>query len=478
MTELCDRPALELRRLIGAKEISPVELLQSCLARVERVNGTVNALVTDCFQRAHDEAQEAEAAVMAGDPLGLLHGLPIGIKDLEATAGVRTTLGSLLYEDFVPQADQGSVASVREEGAIVVGKTNSPEFGAGANTRNRMFGATGNPFDPEKTCAGSSGGSAVALATGMVPIASGSDYGGSLRSPASFCGVVGFRPSPGLVPSEAKPVGLSPFSVLGPMARTVADAALLLAAQIDVDRRDPFSAVPDPDLFQPLGDVDLARVRAAISVDLGFAPVSTLVRETFADRTGRFRHVFAEAQDRDLPFTDELHDAFEVLRGVAFVAAHAERVENHRDLLGANVVDNVERGMAYTLPDVARAHVVQSETYRAYLAMFDEVDVVICPGASVSPFPHAELSVEEIDGERMPTYMRWLALPYGLTMVSAPVCCIPCGLDPNGMPFGIQVAGAPGTDRFVLEVAHALERVLAQDPATARPLPDLAKLTG
>ncbi len=475
MTELCDLEAVELRRLIGGKEISPVELLESCIGRIEAVDGAVNAMVTCCFDRARDEAEAAEASVMQGEPLGLLHGLPIGIKDLEATAGVRTTFGSKLYADYVPDTDQVSIANTRAEGAIIIGKTNTPEFGAGANTRNLVFGATGNPFDPVKTCAGSSGGSAVALATGMTPLASGSDYGGSLRTPAAFCGVVGYRPSPGVVPAEGRPVGLSPFSVLGPMARTVKDAALLLAAQTSADRRDPFSSGLDPSLFDPLTPADLSSVRVAISTDLGGAPLSNANREIFRARTQTFRHVFAEAEERDPDFAD-VHECFEVLRGVNFVAAHGQRVRDRRDDLSPNVVDNVDRGLAYSLEDVARAHLQQTRIARDWLGLFDDVDVVICPGASVTPFAHADWSVTEIDGVEMPTYMRWLALTYMPTMATACGAVLPCGVDGKGMPFGIQVLGPPGADRFVLEVACALESVLAADPATARPIPDLAKL--
>lgn len=476
MTELCDQSAVELRRRIGAKEISPVELTESCISRVEAVNGALNTMVSTCFERAMDEAKAAEQAVMDGEYLGVLHGLPIGIKDLEATEGVRTTYGSKIYEDNVPEHDQLSVANVRDEGAIVIGKTNTPEFGAGANTRNLVFGATGNPFDPEKTCAGSSGGSAVALAAGMVPIASGSDYGGSLRTPAAFCGVVGFRPSPGVVPAEAKPAGLLPFSVLGPMGRSVNDAALLLSAQASADARDPYSGDLDPALFDPMREADLGSIRAAISPDLGCCPVSEANRALFEARTASFRHVFAEAEDRDPDFTD-VHECFEVLRGVVFVGAHGERVKNHRDIISPNVVDNVDRGLEYSLEDVAKAHLAQTKIARNWIALLDEVDCVICPAASVTPFPHAEWYVSEIDGERMPTYMRWLALSYAPTMAMACGCVLPCGVDEQGMPFGIQVLGAPGRDRHVLEIAAALERQLAADPQTRRPVPDLAKLT-
>lgn len=475
MTELCDFDAVELRRRIGTKEISPVELLESCIQRTEDVDGAVNAMVTRCYDRARDEAKIAERSVLQGEDLGVLHGLPVGIKDLEATEGVRTTSGSKLLADHVPAEDQLSVANTRAEGAIVIGKTNTPEFGTGANTRNLVFGATGNPFDPTKTCGGSSGGSAVALATGMAPLASGSDFGGSLRTPAGFCGVAGFRPSPGVVPSEKRPVGLSPFGVLGSMGRTISDAALLLSAQVSIDPRDPFSVDLDPALLDPLAPADLGSVRAAISADLGNAPMSAAYRDIFKARSGMFRNVFADAQDRDPDFTD-VHTCFEVLRGVTYVAAHGERVRNHRNDISPNVVDNVDRGLKYNLEDVAQAHLDQTRIARDWLALFDEVDVVICPAASVSPFAHANWSVSEIDGQQMDTYMRWLAITYMPTMATACGAVLPCGVDDQGMPFGIQVLGPPGADRHVLEVARALEIVLAANPETARPVPDLAKL--
>jgi len=309
----------------------------------------------------------------------------------------------------------------------------------------------------------------------MVPIASGSDYGGSLRTPAAFCGIVGFRPTPGVVPAESKPAGLLPFSVLGPMGRSVADAALLLSAQASADARDPYSGDLDPALFDPMCEADIASMRVAISTDLGCSPVSKANRALFKARTDTFRHVFAEAWDRDPDFTD-VHECFEVLRGVVFVGAHGERVNKHRDIISPNVVDNVDRGRAYSLEDVAQAHVAQTKIARNWISLLNEVDCVICPAASVSPFPHAEWYVSEIDGEQMPTYMRWLALSYAPTMAMACGCVLPCGVDEHGMPFGIQVLGAPGRDRQVLEIAAALERVLAANPETARPVPDLSKL--
>jgi len=474
MSELCDLSAVELRRLIGRKKVSPVELLDSCLMRIRATDGAINAMVALDEKAARKAARDAEKAVMRGDDLGILHGLPLGVKDLSDTAGLRTTYGSLLYKDHVPAKDNGMVARCRAGGAIIVGKTNTPEFGAGANTRNRVYGATGNPFDPEKTAAGSSGGSAASLAVSQVPIATGSDYGGSLRTPAAFCGVAGFRPSPGLVPSE-RPVSLSPFPVTGPMGRSIEDLHLLLKAQIDSDKIDPFASSDVQEIPEALGSVDLGSIRAAFSTDLGCCPVDNDIAGIFEERIRTFRSVFAETSNRHPDFTN-VHDVFEIMRGVVFVGTHRERLEKHRDLLDTNVIDNTERGLKYSLADVAWAHVEQTKIYKRYLEFFDEVDVLICPAAAVSPFPHAQLFVDEINGEKMPTYMRWLGLAYALTTALPAVAVIPCGVDHLGMPFGIQVAGPNGSDAMVLEVAHALEQVLATYPETARPIPDLAKL--
>ncbi len=477
MTEPCDLPAVAARRSIASGALSPTELLESCIRRIEATNTAVNAVVAIDAGAARKRAKDIEASLARGEDAGLLAGLPIGVKDLQATQGLRTTWGSLLFKDTVPAADESSVARVRQAGGVILCKTNTPEFGAGANTTNRVYGPTGNPFDPAKTCAGSSGGSAVALALGQVPLATGSDYGGSLRTPASFCGVAGFRPSPGLVPAVDRPAGLSPFGVTGSMGRTIADTHLLLRAQLGVDKRDPFSSDDINRIPAELGALDLGQVRAAISTDLGCAPVDRNIAATFQARVSTFRSAFKEVQERAPDFSG-VHEVFEVLRGVHFVAAHRERLEKSRDLLDRNVVDNTERGLAYSLGDVARAQVEQSKLMRRFIAFFNEVDVLICPAASVSPFPHSQLFVEEINGEKMPTYMRWLAITYAPTMALACAAAVPCGLDHAGMPFGIQVIGPPGADARVLEVAHALEQVLARNKETARPLPPLPVLTG
>ena len=475
MSSLCDMTATDLRQMIGRKDISPVELVEASIDRIEMVDSSLNAVVTKNYEAARKAAKTAEKNVLDGGPLGLLHGLPVGIKDLEATANLRTTLGSKLYAEHVPTADMGVVANVRNAGGIILGKTNTPEFGAGANTRNLVFGATGNPFNPEKTCGGSSGGSAVALATGMVPLASGSDYGGSLRTPAGFCGVVGIRPSPGVIAAETRPVGLLPFSVLGPMGRTVGDANLLLQAQMGPNPHDPFSTMFTDELALPLKAADLGCIRAMFSANLGSAAMSKDYCKIFIERTKMFKHHFAHAFMGDPDFTDG-DNAFEVLRGVNFVAAHGDRVRDHRDRLSPNVVDNVDRGLSYSLADVAEAHLQQTQIARRWLDLFQEIDVVICPATSTTPFSHNQWTITEIDDVKMETYMRWLAITYLPTMALACGVVIPCGVDLVGMPFGIQILSAPGNDRLVIETAKALETVLTQHQETCRPCPDISKL--
>jgi amidase len=473
--ELCDLSAVEQRRLIGSKTISPRELLESCLSRIDDVNPTLNAITATCIERARTEAVAAEAAVMAGTTLGRLHGLPIGIKDTFETAGLKTTYGSPIFADHVPTKDERVVAAVREAGAIVVGKTNVPEFAAGGNTTNSVYGPTRNPFDTGRICGGSSGGSAVALATSMLSLCTGSDTGGSLRIPAAMCGVVGFRVSPGLVPSERRLLGWSPLSVIGPLGRDVADAALLLDALIADDPRDPLSGKSCA--LDREETIDLSTLRVSYSEDLGFAPVDRRIRETFRDRISRVSSVFKRCERSD-PAMEQADAVFEILRAVGFLATHQRRFHEAPELLGPNIVANVEQGLKYSAADVAWAHTEQTRIYRSFQQVFDDSDVFVAPTVGVPPFPVERLTVDEIDGMAMRTYFHWLAPTYGLTLTGHPCISIPSGLEPTGTPFGLQICGRRGSERFVLAVAQAVEHYLAHDPATARPKPDLARLAG
>lgn len=456
MADLCDLEAVELRRLIGAGEISPVDLVESCIARIEAADPAVNAITAKAFDRARAEARAAEAAVRRGDALGPLHGLPIGVKDLSDTEGLLTTHGSLLFADHVPAADERVVAVLRQAGAIVLAKTNTPEFGAGANTRNEVFGPTRNPFDHDLTCGGSSGGSAVALACGMVPLATGSDLAGSLRTPAAFCGIVGFRPTPGLIPTETRGHGWSPLAVDGPMARTVADAGLMLSAMVGDDPRDPLSLGADGEPFRRLEAPDLGGLSVAFTENLGFAPVDGRVRTAFHAAARALEPAFG----RSAEFTVDMGGvdrAFATLRAVGFVAAHREKVETTPDKVGPNVTANVVAGLALGLADVSAALTVQTRVVRDFDAFLAGVDVVICPVAGHPPFPWRDWYPATVDGATLSSYFHWLALAYGPTLAGLPSVALPFGRDAAGLPFGLQIIGRRRGDRAVLAAARAIE---------------------
>jgi amidase len=471
MTEPCDLDASAARRLIGARKLAPTELLESCISRIEAVNHAVNAIVAFDFERARATAAVDDEAVAHGNTLPPLHGLPLGVKDLEPTAGLRTTWGSPLFRDHVPDVDQGAVARARAAGAIVVGKTNVPEFGLGANTRNPVYGATGNPFNPTLSAAGSSGGSAVALATGMTPLATGSDTGGSLRNPAAFCGVVGFRPTPGLVPDERRGIGASGLRVLGPMARTVPDVVMLLAVMSGDDSRDMLNRGG----VAAVGECDLASLRVAATEDFGFAPTARPVRATFRDKIALFRHLFARC-DVATPDCSGADECFAVLRAISVLAEHGATVRDYPALCGPNLRANIEEGQRYSAVDAARAMATQTAIYQRWQTFFANYDVIVSPAITISPRPWTELYPEQIDGEPTASYFHWLALAYAVTVVGHPALSLPVGLDPAGMPFGLQIVGPRGGDAKVLAVATALERELAGDARTCRPRPDIAAL--
>jgi Asp-tRNA(Asn)/Glu-tRNA(Gln) amidotransferase A subunit family amidase len=482
MTEPCELSAIESRRLIGEKKLSPVELLESCLQRIETYQPAINAMAAMDTERARAGAKAAEAAVMRGDKLGALHGLPVGIKDLDPTAGLRTTWGSPIFRDHVPTEDAGMVARIKAAGGIVIGKTNVPEFGLGANTRNTVFGATGNPFDNTRSAAGSSGGSAAALAVDMAPICSGSDTGGSLRNPAAFCGVVGFRPSAGLVSSERRPHGWSCLPVVGPMGRDVADTALLLSVQAGDDARDPLSyTLPGEPVrgiasrYHPVPRLDLASLRLAFSEDFGSAPTENLVREAFRLRVAAIAPLFAraEAAHPDISGGDEV---FEVLRAANVLSSHLEKSRSRPQDCGPNLIANVEEGLRYSLADYAVAAQRQTEIYRNFLGFFEQHDVLVTPGICCSPRSWRELYPAEIDGKPTRTYFHWLSLSYYVTIAGHPALCLPMGKDARGMPFGLQIVGPRGGDALVLGVALAIEQACAGDALLARPKPDLAAL--
>jgi Asp-tRNA(Asn)/Glu-tRNA(Gln) amidotransferase A subunit family amidase len=476
VTEPCDLEAVEARRLIGARRLSPVELLESCIGRIEAVNPAVNAVVATALERARAEARAAEQAVMRNDDLPPLHGLPIGIKDVNETAGLATTWGCAVFRDHVPARDDNVVAAVRRAGGIVFGKTNTPEFAAGANTVNGLYGATVNPFDTRLTCGGSSGGSAVAVATGMMPLAQGTDVGGSLRLPAAFCGVVGLRASPGLVPYEDRPLAFTTFDIQGPIARSVADAALLLSVLAAGPGVDPMAYPHDAAALRDIPSVDLATLRVAFSEDLGVAPVSRAVRAVFRDRAARIGPAFAAAGNGHPDLAGAL-DVFWHLRGQYMLARFRDLMDRHGAALGANPHGNYRAALGMSVKDMSAAHAEQMRLFQALERFFAEADILICPCSTVPPFPVEQSWPAEVDGEPMANYMHWGAMTTTLSVTGHPVVALPCGRDAQGTPFGLQIVAPMHRDRFVLGVARALEQAIERDPPLARPRPDLAALS-
>lgn len=467
--------AVEQRRLIGERQLSPVELLDACIARIEAVNPHVNAVTATCFERAREEARAAERAVQAGHPLGLLHGLPMGVKDLEATEGLLTTLGSPMYRGHVPDADNTLVARLRAAGAIVVGKTNVPELGAGANTRNAVWGATGNPFAPRLNAGGSSGGSAAALACDMLPVCTGSDTGGSLRIPAALCGVVGMRPSPGVVPSSRKLLGWSPISVVGPMGRTVADTCLQLAASAGVSATDPLSYPLDAASFLQPPVVDLGRLRVGWTNGFGTCDVDEGIRQAFRRKIGAMEHLFGACDELHFDL-GEAHRCFDVLRAEAFVASTREAYERDPASLGPNTRANFEIGAAMNLLDSAWAQAEQTRLLARFQQAMAGYDLVLAPTTPVSPFPWTTLYADTVGGRPQANYYRWLALTYVVTLTTLPALSLPCGLDGAGMPFGLQVVGRFRGDLALLAAAAAMEQAFGHHDELRRPRPALDKL--
>ena len=473
--ELVSLSSVELRRRIGTKEISPVELLDACLGQIEDINPGVNAVTAMCVPRARKEAKAAEKAVRDGDDLPLLHGLPTGIKDLEETKDLLTTYGSPLYNGYVPNYDNVMVGRVREAGGIIVGKTNVPEFGAGSNSRNPVWGATGNPFNTVLTAGGSSGGSAAALATDLLPVCTGSDTGGSLRNPAAFCGVVGFRPSPGMVAVERRSMGWTPISVLGPMGRTVADTCLLFATQIGQHDSDPLSFPLEPGAYAEPWPVDLGSLRVAWTEDFGGAPVDKGIRATLRAKIKAMKPLFRSLDKVEVDYGGA-DRCFDVVRAVGFLAKYHDAYTKNKEMLGPNIRANYEIGAKLSLADFAWAHAEQTRIFRKFQNLYKDYDLVLGPTVGFSPFPWKQLYIDEMDGKKLNNYYHWMASVYFVSLATNPAVSLPCGLDHKKMPFGLQVIGRFRGDGEVLGAAHAMEMAFGTNPELCRPRPNLAKL--
>jgi amidase len=472
--DLCDLSAVELARRLRERAVSAVEIMQAHLARIERVNPQVNAIVTLVPEAALAGARAADAALAAGRPVGPLHGLPVAHKDLAETRGIRTTYGSPIYRDFVPDRNALLVDRLQAAGAITIGKTNTPEFGAGAQTFNPIFGPTRNPYDLSKTCGGSSGGAAVALACGMVPLADGSDLGGSLRIPASFCNVVGFRPSAGRVPRWPNALAWNALPVVGPMARTVADVALMLSVLAGPDARDPLSrAEPGSTFACPLAR-DVSGVRLAWSRDLGGLPVEPAVTAALDRQRPVFEALGCVVEDGEPDFSGA-DEVFMTLRAWAMAATLGDLLRDHRDQLKDTVIWNIEEGLRLTGPQVGRAERLRTEIYARVLAFLERYAFLVLPVTPLPPFDVSQPYPTSVAGQLMPSYIAWARTCYFITITGLPAISVPAGFTDDGLPVGVQIVGRPGDDLGVLQLAHAFEQARrAVDGGTARPVGSVA----
>jgi amidase len=457
--DLCLRPATELAALLRARDVSARELLDAHLERIDRLNPELNAIVTLDPEGARSAADAADRALADGEPVGPLHGLPVAHKDTHATAGMRTTLGSPLFADQVPEHDELVVARLKAAGAIRVGKTNTPEFAAGSHTFNPVFGVTHNPYRHGLSAGGSSGGAAAALAAGLVPVAEGSDMGGSLRNPAGFCNVVGLRPTPGRVPTwPATPIGWSTLSVQGPMGRTVADVALQLSVLAGPDLRVPIALQDDGAEFAaPLPD-RLDGLRVAWAPDLGGrVTVDPAITSVLAESVPVFEQLGAVVEEAcpDLSGADEV---FGTLRAWLYEAMHLEKSRATPELVKESVRWNAEMGAKLTGPDLARAEVTHTRLYERMVEFFGRFDVLLAPTTQVLPFPVELEYPTEIGGRPMDNYLEWMRSCTLITPTGCPALSVPGGFTPDGLPVGLQIIAAPRADRRVLEVGHAFEQ--------------------
>lgn len=472
---LVEMSAVEVLAAFAELTLTPSDYLQACLKQIDRLNPLINALTAMNREQAEIDALAATERWKLGVPKGALDGLPIGVKDLQNTEGLLTTYGSPIFRNNIPDTDLPMVAHLRNAGAIILAKTNVPEMGAGGNTKNSVWGATGNPFNPSLTAGGSSGGSAAALAANLLPLCTGSDTGGSLRLPAAFCGVVGYRPSVDVIAHPTRPLAWSGISVLGPMARTMDDLTLMLDVCQNQDDDDPLTFPSDQSSFSALPSADLSQLRIAYSEDFGGTPVCKEIREIFRQRVAVLGAHVAECEAVDLNLGD-MDRAFDVLRAESFLAAFEKPVDEKPEQFCTLVKDNVALGKTMSLSDRAWAHKEQSNILRAYNRCLKGYDLIVLPTAPITAFPWVEDYPETIDGQNVDTYYRWLALTYRGSLLGVPAISLPSGTDSQGLPFGFQMMGSVRGDRTLLAAAKAVEALFAQNVTTARARPDLSRL--
>lgn len=455
--EICFMEAHELADHIKKKDLAVAEVMDAFLTRIEQINPMVNAIVTFLPDQAMDMAREADKALARGEEAGLLYGLPIAHKDLFLSKGFKTTLGSPIFKDFIPDQDQLIVERLKNAGAISIGKTNTPEFGAGSQTYNELFGETLNPYDLTKTCGGSSGGAAVALACGMLPLADGSDMGGSLRNPASFCNVVGFRPSPGRVPVYPSILGWFTLGVDGPMARTVKDVAFMLGAIAGPDVRSPISISEPSDLFLRPLERDFKGSRLAWSSDLGELPVDAQVTEVIESQRPVFQDFGCDIIDIHPDFTDA-DEIFKAWRAWYVELTMDELILKHKDKIKETVIWNADEGKKLSGPDLSRIEAKRTRLYHRMREFMEKFDFLIIPVSQVPPFDVTERYVKEINDVKMETYIDWMKSCYYISAIGLPAISVPCGFTLEGLPVGVQIVGRHRDDFGVLQLAYAFEQ--------------------
>ena len=451
--ELCFTPAGRLARLLRTRKISAVELMRAFIARIERVNPALNAIVTFLPEQA---LKAAKALDRKKSFVGPLAGLPIAHKDLLPTRGVRTTFGSLIYENHVPKEDHLIVQRLAAAGAILIGKTNTPEFGAGSQTFNKVFGVTRNPYDLSKTAGGSSGGAGAAVAAGMLPFADGSDLAASLRNPGNYCNVVGFRPTPGRVPAWPAANAWDTLSVLGPMARTVEDCAFLLSAMAGPDPRAPTSLSEPGSLFSRSLKRNFRKTRVAWSRDLGGLPFDSRVLSVLAPQRRVLDKLGCIVEDAEPDFTGAT-EAFETLRAVSFLGRYGGLLKEHRDKLKDTVIWNIEEGLRLTPEKIARAAQLRSELFLRMRAFLERYEYLVCPVNQLPPFGADVEWPREIAGVKLENYLDWMKSCYYITITSHPAISVPAGFTAEGLPVGLQIVGRHRADFSVLQLAHAFE---------------------
>jgi len=456
-SDICFLSAVEMARLIRARKLSAREALAAHLKQIERVNPKVNAIVTLAAAMANEAAARADEAQARKQALGPLHGLPVAHKDLLETRGIRTTFGSPLYKDNVPAADDIVVERMRRAGAITIGKTNTPEFGAGSQTFNTVFGATRNPYDLTKTCGGSSGGAAVALACGMTPVASGSDTGGSLRNPAAFCNVTGFRPSIGRVPNPNAAFAWSTLSTSGCLGRSAADLALALSSIAGPDPRAPLSIQEPGEHFARPLDRSFKGVRVAFFKDLGGAPFDARVRALVEGHRKTFESLGCVVEQAEPDFS-LAEAAFRILRAWNSANTYGERLRAHPDAFKDTLKREIEEGLRLSGADVARAETAHGQLWRRFQAFLEKYEYFVLPTTQLPPFDVNTPFPTDIAGVKFSNYIDWMKSCWYISATGNPAASVPGGFTPEGLPVGVQIVGRYQQDFAVLQMAHTFEQ--------------------